>query len=82
MAAVFITANDHSLAVRLRLVPRWLAVFGSLAAAALAPYSRSHPLALFSLFPAWVFVFSVHILVVNMRARAALPTTRCGRRRG
>jgi hypothetical protein len=26
------------------------------------------------LFPAWVFVFSVHILVVTMRARAASPT--------
>ena len=68
MAAVFTTATT-TLAVRLRLIPRWLAVAGYLTAIALLftvgaiPWSEL-------VFPAWVFVFSVHLLIVTMRASA------------
>ena len=64
MAAVFTLLDDH-LAARLRLVPRWLAVLGyatagracwSVAASAVAEPGAS---------PGWVFVLSVHILVVS-----------------
>ena len=71
MAAVFITATT-TLAVRLRLIPRWLAVVGYLTAAALLLTVGVIPW-LELLFPAWVFVISVHILVVNMHARSPLP---------
>ena len=69
MAAVFTMATT-TLAVRLRLVPRWLAVLGYLAAAALLLTVGIIPW-LELLFPFWVFVISVHILVVTMRAREA-----------
>ena len=69
MAAVF-TLTTTTLAVRLHLIPRWLAVVGYLTAAALLLGVGAIPW-LELLFPAWVFVFSVHILVVTMRARAA-----------
>jgi hypothetical protein len=72
MAAVFIMATT-TLAVRLRLIPRWLAVVGYLTAAALLLTVGVIPW-LELLFPIWVFVFSVQILVVTMRARAASPT--------
>ena len=73
MAAVFVTTTT-TLAIRLRLIPRWLAVFGYLVAAALLLTVGIIPW-LELLFPAWVFVLSVHILVVNMRADAAPPMT-------
>ena len=44
MAAVFIVSTT-TLAVRLRLIPRWLAVVGYIAAAASAPDRWGHPLA-------------------------------------
>ena len=66
MAAVFTMATT-TLAVRLRLIPRWLAVVGYLTAAALLLTVGVVPW-LELLFPAWVFVFSVHILVVTLRA--------------
>ena len=72
MAAVFTTATT-TLAVRLRLIPRWLAVVGYLTAAALLLTVGVIPW-LELLFPAWVFVFSVHILVVTLREGAAPPT--------
>ena len=72
MAAVF-TMVTTTLAVRLRLIPRWLAVVGYLTAAALLLTVGVLPW-LELLFPAWVFVFSVHILVVTMRAGAASPS--------
>ena len=71
MAAVFIITTT-TLAVRLRLIPRWLAVVGYLAAAALLLTVGVIPW-LELLFPAWVFVFSVHILIVTMRTRSAEP---------
>jgi hypothetical protein len=72
MAAVF-TITTTTLAVRLRLIPRWLAVVGYLTAAALLLTVGVIPW-LELLFPAWVFVFSVHILVVTVRDRRASPT--------
>ena len=69
MAAVF-TLTTTTLAVRLHLIPRWLAVCGYLTTAALLLGVGAIPW-LELLFPAWVFVYSVHILVVTMRARAA-----------
>jgi hypothetical protein len=78
MAAVFTMATT-TLAVRLRLIPRWLAGVGYFTAAALLLSVGVIPW-LELLFPAWVFVFSVHILIVTMRARAVhncdLATTR------
>ena len=71
MAAVFIMTTT-TLAVRLRLIPRWLAVVGYLAAAALLLTVGVIPW-LELLFPAWVFVFSVHILIVTMRTGSASP---------
>ena len=73
MAAVFIMATT-TLAVRLRLIPRWLAAAGYLSAAALLLTVGVIPW-LEILFPAWVFVISVHILIVTMRARSATPAT-------
>jgi hypothetical protein len=72
MAAVFTMATT-TLAVRLRLIPRWLAAVGYLTAVGLLVTVGVIPW-LELLFPAWVFVFSVHILVVTVRARAASPT--------
>jgi len=71
MAAVFTVATT-TLAVRLRLIPRWLAIVGYLTGAALLVTVGIIPW-LEVLFPAWVFVFSVHILIVTMRARAVSP---------
>ena len=71
MAAVFIMATT-TLAVRLRLIPQWLAVAGYLSAAALLLTVGVMPW-LELLFPAWVFVFSVHVLIVTMRAPSASP---------
>jgi hypothetical protein len=72
MAAVF-TAATTTLAVRLGLIPRWLALVGFVTAAGLFVTVGVIPW-LELLFPAWVFVFSVHILVATMRGRAVSPT--------
>jgi hypothetical protein len=72
MAAVFILTTT-TLAVRLRLIPWWLAVAGYLTAAALLLAVGVIPW-LELLFPAWVFVLSLHILIVTMRAPAESPT--------
>jgi hypothetical protein len=72
MAAVFILTTT-TLAVRLRLIPWWLAVAGYLTAAALLLAVGVIPW-LELLFPAWVFVLSLHILIVTMRAPAVSPT--------
>ena len=71
MAAVFIMTTT-TLAVRLGLIPRWLAVVGYLSAAALLLTVGVIPW-LELLFPAWVFVISVHILVENMHAGSPSP---------
>src|SRR3954454_10745216 len=72
MAAVFATATT-TLATRLRLIPRWLAFVGYVTAAVLLLTVGVIPW-LELLFPAWVFVFSVHLLIVTMRASAVSPT--------
>jgi len=63
MAAVF-TISATTLATRLQVIPRWLAVLGYTTAAVLLfgvgllPYLQL-------VFPAWVFALSVHLLVVT-----------------
>jgi hypothetical protein len=74
MAAVFIMATT-TLAVRLNLIPRWLAVVGYVTAAALLLTVGIIPW-LELLFPAWVFILSVHILIVTMRERAPAAAVR------
>ncbi len=65
MAAVFIISTT-TIATRLGLVPRWLTVLGLtsgavlLLAAGLIPWIEV-------VFPAWVLVLSIHILVVSFR---------------
>jgi hypothetical protein len=68
MAAVF-AISTTTIAARLRLAPRWLTVLGLasgvilLLSAGLIPWIEV-------VFPAWVFVFSLHILVASFRADA------------
>ena len=68
MAAVF-TISATTIASRLRLVPRWLALLGYATAVSLLFGAGFVPW-LELLFPAWVFVLSVHILVAAFRFRA------------
>ena len=62
MAAVF-TISATTIASRLRLVPRWLALLGYATALVLLFGAGFVPW-LELLFPAWVFVLSMYILVV------------------
>jgi hypothetical protein len=72
MAAVF-TISATTLASRLRLVPRWLVVLGYATALLLLIGAGFVPwLELF--FPAWVFVVSVHILVLAFRREQQVAT--------
>jgi hypothetical protein len=61
MAAVF-TISGTSIAARLDLVPRWLALLGYATAVVLLLASGQIPWIQLA-FPAWVFVLSVHTLV-------------------
>ena len=73
MAAVFTMATT-TLAVRLRLIPAGSPLSAiSLRPALLLTVGVIPWLEL--LFPAWVFVFSVHILIVTMRAPGTPPTS-------
>jgi hypothetical protein len=72
MAAVFIMSTT-TISLRLGLLPRWLTVLGFSTAGLLLVTAGSIPW-FELLFPAWVFIFSVHILVVTMR-RAELTST-------
>lgn len=68
MAAVF-TLSVTSLGLRTAAVPRWLGVLGAVVALLLLatpPLSAWTQLA----FPLWVFVLSVHLLVLRSRRRA------------
>jgi hypothetical protein len=65
MAAVF-TISTSTIALRLRLVPRWLALLGH-ATALILLVGVGLVAWLELLFPGWVFVLSVHILVVAFR---------------
>ena len=71
MAAVF-TISTTTLAVRLHLVPRWLAVYGYVTALALLVTLGSIPW-IEIVFPLWVLVLSIHILVVTIRTGAEGP---------
>jgi hypothetical protein len=71
MAAVF-TMSTTTLAIRLRLIPNWLAVVGYVSGALLLLTVGVMPW-LELVFPAWVFVFSLHILIVTMRSHSASP---------
>ena len=65
MAAVF-TISATTLAARLQVVPRWLAIFGYATAAVLLLGIGLVPWVELA-FPIWVFVLSVHVLVVQFR---------------
>ncbi|MGH8950206.1 MAG: hypothetical protein ACRDX9_02165 [Acidimicrobiia bacterium] len=65
MAAVF-AISTTTLASRLGLVPRWLAVLG-LASGLILLLSAGVVSWIEVIFPAWVFVFSVHILFATLR---------------
>jgi hypothetical protein len=65
MAAVF-TISATTLATRLQVIPRWLTVLGYVTAAVLLLGVGLVPW-LQVVFPGWVFVLSVHLLVVTFR---------------
>jgi hypothetical protein len=73
MAAVF-TMSATTLATRLQLVPRWLAVLGYGTAAVLLFGVGLVPW-LELLFPGWVFALSIHILISTFRRDSALGPT-------
>ena len=74
MAAVF-TISTTTIATRLRIAPRWLTVLGAATGAILLLSAGSVPW-IELVFPTWVFVFSVHILIVSFRpAEPELSTT-------
>jgi hypothetical protein len=68
MAAVF-AISTTTIAHRLGLTPRWLTAFGFATGVVLLLTAGSIPW-LEVIFPVWVFVFSVHILVVSFRPGA------------
>jgi hypothetical protein len=67
MAAVF-TLSTTTLATRLGLVPRWLTILGYLTAAVLL-LGAGNVRWLELVFPAWIAVLSIHILVIAFRRR-------------
>ena len=67
MAAVF-TISTTTIATRLRIAPRWLTVVGLATGAILLTTAGTVPW-IELVFPTWVLVFSVHILVVSFRPR-------------
>jgi hypothetical protein len=72
MAAVF-TISATTLASRLRLVPQWLVLLGYATAIVMLIGAGFVPW-LELVFPAWVFVISVHILLLAFRRERQLPT--------
>jgi hypothetical protein len=67
MAAVF-AISTTTIAARLGLAPRWLTVLGVATGVVLLFTVGAVPW-IELIFPAWVFVFSVHILIVSLRSR-------------
>ena len=65
MAAVF-TISTTTIATRLRIAPRWLTLFGAATGAILLLSAGVVPW-IELVFPTWVFVFSVHILIASFR---------------
>jgi hypothetical protein len=68
MAAVF-TISTTTIATRLRIAPRWLTVVG-FAAGAILLLTAGVASWIELVFPMWVLVFSVHILIVSFRPAA------------
>ncbi|MEP7193023.1 MAG: hypothetical protein ABI903_09180 [Actinomycetota bacterium] len=66
MAAVF-TLSVTMVGLRTGLVPRWLSVIGIVCAAALL-LTPPAPKLTQLIFPLWVLILSLHILVVSMRS--------------
>jgi hypothetical protein len=74
MAAVFVSTTTTIL-LRLRLLPRWLAVFGYLVTVVMLLVTHVVPW-LELLFPLWALVLSVHVLITNLREPVAgLPVS-------
>ena len=71
MAAVF-AISTTTIATRLRLAPRWLTILGLVSGVILLLTAGFIPW-IEVVFPVWVFVFSLHILVASFRNRE--PTT-------
>ncbi|MGA9275365.1 hypothetical protein [Ilumatobacter sp.] len=71
MAAVF-AISTTTIATRLGLAPRWLTVLGYATAAVLMLSVGITPWVEL-VFPVWVFVFSIHILVVSFRTGYPAP---------
>lgn len=71
MAAVF-AISTTTIATRLGLAPRWLTVLGYATAAVLMLSVGITPWVEL-VFPVWVFVFSIHILVVSFRTGNPAP---------
>ena len=69
MAAVF-TLVTTNLGFRTSIIPRWL-VIGGFAAAVVLFFAPPHIIWVALLFPAWVLVLSVYILVASFRAHDA-----------
>lgn len=65
MAAVF-AISTTTIATRLRLAPRWLTILG-LASGVILLLSAGFIPWIEVVFPVWVFVFSLHILVASFR---------------
>lgn len=65
MAAVF-TISTTTIATRLRIAPRWLTILGAATGAILLLSAGVVPW-IELVFPSWVFVFSVHILIASFR---------------
>jgi len=77
MAAVF-TISTTTIAARLGLVPRWLALFGGVTGLVLL-FGAGYVPWLQLLFPVWVFVLSMHILFTTF---SSLPQSHDGMERG
>lgn len=71
MAAVF-TISTTTIATRLGMIPRWLGVVGYVTAIVLLFGAGFVPW-IELLFPAWVFVLSVHILITAFRREHESP---------
>jgi hypothetical protein len=73
MAAVFAIVVTN-LGRRAKLIPKWLVIFGYIAAVALlfAPVGEQWAILLF---PLWVFVLSVHIFFASANREPVIPQT-------
>jgi hypothetical protein len=67
MAGVFMISTT-TLVMRLQIVPKWMAIYGFVSAVILLLTTAAIPYVAL-IFPLWVFVFSVHTLVITLRQR-------------